>query len=62
MKTGTAFGLFIFGMILTMFGVGGIEQSVEDTALLMSVAVSVLGLLLMYVGTLGVRTGEYYDR
>lgn len=61
MKTNTAFGLFIFGMLLTMFGVGGIEQSVEDTALISSIAVSVLGLALMYVGTLGVRNGSYYD-
>ncbi len=61
MKTNTAMALFIFGLILTMFGVGGIEQSVEDTALLSGVAVSVLGLALMYVGTLGVRNGSYYD-
>lgn len=62
MKTRTAMILFIFGMILTMFGVGGVEQSVEDTALISSLAVSVLGLLLMYVGTLAVKNGEYYDR
>lgn len=62
MKTNTAFGLFIFGLILTMFGVGGIEQSVENTALISSVLVSIVGLAIMYVGTLGVRNGEYYDR
>lgn len=61
MKTNTAFGLFMFGLVLTMFGVGGVENSVENTALLMSVAVSALGLALMYVGTLGVRNGSYYD-
>ncbi len=61
MKTSTAFALFMFGLLLTMFGVGGIENSVEDTALISSVAVSVLGLALMYVGTLGVRNGSYYD-
>ena len=61
MKTNTAFGLFMFGLLLTMFGVGGIEQSVENTALISSLAVSVLGLALMYVGTLGVRNGSYYD-
>ena len=53
--------MFMFGLILTMFGVGGIEQSVENTALISSIAVSVLGLALMYVGTLGVRNGRYYD-
>lgn len=61
MKTQTAFAMFMFGLVLTMFGVGGIEQSVENTALISSVAVSVLGLALMYVGTLGVRNGSYYD-
>lgn len=61
MKTQTAFAMFMFGLILTMFGVGGIEQSVENTALISSIAVSVLGLALMYVGTVGVRNGSYYD-
>ena len=62
MKTNTAFVLFTFGLLLTMFGVGGIEQSVENTALISSVLVSGLGLLIMWVGTLGMRAGEYYDR
>ncbi len=61
MKTNTAFGMFMFGLVLTMFGVGGIEQSVENTAFFSSLAVSAVGLLLMYVGTLGVRNGSYYD-
>jgi len=61
MKTSTAFALFMFGLVLTMFGVGGVENSVENSALISSVAVSVLGLALMYVGTLGVKNGDYYD-
>ena len=61
MKTSTAMALFIFGLLLTMFGVGGVEQSVEDTALLSSVAVAGLGLALMYVATLAVKNGGYYD-
>lgn len=61
MKTNTAFGLFIFGLILTMFGVGGVENSITDMELLSAVAVSALGLGLMYCGTLGVRNGPYYD-
>lgn len=61
MKTSTAFGLFMFGLLLTMFGVGGVENSITNRELLMSVAVSALGLGLMYVGTLGVRNGAYYD-
>ena len=61
MKTRTAMALFIFGLVLTMFGVGGVENSIEDTALLASVAVAALGLGLMYCGTLAVKNGEYYD-
>ena len=61
MKTNTAMALFVFGLIMTLFGVGGVENSVTDGELLSSVAVSVLGLGLMYCGTLGVRNGAYYD-
>lgn len=61
MKTNTAMALFVFGLIMTMFGVGGVENSVTNTELLSGVAVSVLGLGLMYCGTLGVRNGRYYD-
>ena len=61
MKTNTAFGLFIFGLVLTMFGVGGVENSITNIELLSAVAVSALGLGLMYCGTLGVRNGSYYD-
>lgn len=61
MKTNTAFALFMLGLVLTMFGVGGVENSITNTELLSSVAVSALGLLVMYCGTLGVRNGSYYD-
>lgn len=61
MKTNTAFGLFIFGLVLTMFGVGGVENSISNMELLSAVAVSALGLGIMYCGTLGVRNGSYYD-
>jgi hypothetical protein len=62
MKTQTAMAMFVLGLVLTMFGVGGIENSVENTALFSSLAVSAVGLLIMWVGTLGVRTGSSYDR
>ena len=61
MKTNTGFALFIFGMLLTMFGVGGVENSITDTELLSAVAVAAMGLALMYAGTLGIRNGAYYD-
>ncbi len=50
-KDTQAFIFAAFGMLLTMLGVGGIEHSVTDTALLQSLAVSVLGLCFMWIAT-----------
>ena len=61
MKSSTATALTMFGLILTMFGVGGVEHSITDGELLSSLAVSVLGLAVMYCGTLGLRNSSYYD-
>lgn len=61
MTSRTGMFLLMLGLVLTMFGVGGVENSVTDTELLSSVAVSALGLGIMWAGTLGVRGGEYYD-
>ena len=61
MKTNTGMFLFMLGLLITAFGAGGVENSVTDTELLSSVAVSAVGLLIMWAGTLGVRNGEYYD-
>lgn len=61
MKTNTGMALVVLGMLMTLMGVGGIENSVTDSALLSSVLVSVVGLAVMWAGTLGVRNGEYYD-
>ena len=61
MKTKPAFLLFFTGLIITMFGVGGVENSITNPELLSSVAVSALGLALMWVGTLAVRNAPYYD-
>jgi sulfite exporter TauE/SafE len=49
----------ILGLILTMLGVGGIENSITDTELLQGLAVSVLGLMLMGVGVLMLREQGY---
>jgi len=62
MKTNTAMFLVITGMILTMFGVGGVENSITNTELLGALAVSVVGLLIMYAGTVAIRVSDYYDR
>lgn len=61
MTTNTAFGIFMLGLIVTMFGVGGVENSVADVELLASVAVSAVGLLLMWVSTLAMKNTNYYD-
>jgi hypothetical protein len=53
------FFFMILGLILTMLGVGGVENSVTDTELLQSLAVSALGLLLMWVSTLMLRAQGY---
>lgn len=61
MTTRTGFGLMIMGLLLALFGVGGVENSITNTELLSAVAVAVLGLALMWAGTLGIRNGELYD-
>ena len=62
MKTRTAFAVFMFGLILTGFGVGGIENSIEDRDLLSSLAVAVVGLMIMFAGTAGIQAASYYDK
>ena len=52
--------VFVVGMLITFGAVGGIEQSVENTELMSSVLVAILGLLVMYCGSLGMRNAEYY--
>lgn len=62
MKTNAAMFLFVMGMILTLFGVGGMEASVTDSELAQSLVVAGLGLLLAWVATLALRVSEHYDR
>ena len=52
--------VFIVGLIMTFGAVGGIEQSVENTDLMSSMLVAILGLLTMYCGMLGMRNAEFY--
>ena len=54
-------GMFVFivGMIVTMFAVGGVENSITNTELLQSVLVAVTGLGCMGCGVLMIkRAGE----
>lgn len=61
MNTKTAVALFLLGMLLTLGGVGGVEHSLATVDLLSSLAVSVVGLLLMWVSTLSMNVSNYYD-
>jgi hypothetical protein len=61
MNTHAAAFVFFTGLIMTMFGVGGVEHSIETADLVTSTIVAAVGLLVMYAGTLGLRTSEYYD-
>ena len=45
-----AFGFFFLGLITAMAGVGGVETSLTNTALIQSALVAFLGILIMYVG------------
>ena len=47
-------GFFVFftGLMTTLFGVGGVENSVTDAELITALVVAVVGLLIMWAGTL----------
>lgn len=61
MKTSTATFMIIFGLILTMFGVGGVENSLTDLDMISSTVVSIVGLMTMWVGTQATKVSRYYD-
>jgi hypothetical protein len=50
-----SFLLFFTGFIIVMFGVGGIEQSMDDLGLVYGVAVSAIGCLTMWAGVQGIN-------
>jgi hypothetical protein len=60
MSERSALFLLVTGFFLTAFGVGGIESSLDDAGLLAGVAVSTVGLLIMWAGTLGLRRSDVY--
>ncbi len=53
--------LVMLGLLLTAGGVGGIETSTTDADLLGAGVISIVGILIMYAGTLGLRNAHYYD-
>jgi hypothetical protein len=56
MKSG--FFCFTVGLLVTLGGVGGIEASADDSALISAVIVSAVGLLVMWVGTIQIKRAE----
>jgi len=52
MKTNAPMFLVFTGIVLTMFGVGGVENSITDPEFFGSLAVSAVGLGIMYCGVL----------
>jgi len=58
MSEKSAMFLVITGLIITMFGAGGIENSIETVDLLQSIAVSIVGLAVMGCGALAIRVQQ----
>ena len=61
MTTKTAMFVIITGLLMTFGAVGGIEVSTDNTAMISSMVVAIIGLLTMYCGVLGLRNADYYD-
>jgi hypothetical protein len=61
MKTSTANALIIMGLILTMFGMGGVEHSTDNADMISATLVSIVGLMTMWAGTSALKVSDYYD-
>ena len=61
MTTQTAAILAFLGFILTAFGLGGVENSINNSELFGSMLVSITGLLIMYCAILALQLSDYYD-
>ena len=51
----------VLGFLLTAFGVGGIENSINDSELFGSMVVSITGLAIMYCAVAALKVADYYD-
>lgn len=52
------FFFIAMGLVLTMLGVGGVEQSMTNYELLCGLAVSALGLCFMWIATVMIKREE----
>jgi uncharacterized membrane protein YgdD (TMEM256/DUF423 family) len=62
MTSRTAGILGFLGFLLTAFGVGGIEQSINDSELFGAMVVSITGLAIMYCAVAALKVSDYYDQ
>ena len=61
MTSRTAAVLGFLGFLLTAFGLGGVENSINDGELFGSMVVSITGLAIMYCAVLALKVSDYYD-
>jgi hypothetical protein len=52
--------LILVGLLVTFGGVGGIENSMNDTDLMGAMVVSIVGMLIMYCGLLATKVLDSY--
>jgi hypothetical protein len=61
MTSRTAGILGFLGFLLTAFGLGGVENSINDSELMASMLVSITGLAIMYCAVAALKVADYYD-
>ena len=61
MTTKGATFVFIVGFMMTLGAVGGIEVSENNTDMMSSMVIAIVGLLTMYCGMLGLRRAHMFD-
>ena len=61
MTSRTAGILGFLGFLLTAFGVGGIEQSINNSELFGAMVVACTGLAIMYCAVAALKVSESYD-
>ena len=61
MTSKTAAILGALGFLLTLGGVGGIENSITNSELVGAMVVACTGLAVMYCAVAAVKVSEYYD-
>jgi hypothetical protein len=61
MTTKSAMFVFIVGFLMTFGAVGGIEVSENNTDMMSSMVIAIIGLLTMYCGTLGLNRAHLFE-